>query len=326
MTAPTGASSGAPDPAGPDDALSPPRVTLRHRAEYAALRAFAACVRVLGVRLGSALARVLADVYRLADVRHRRVAETNLRERLGVPPEEARRIARESFRHLFVCAVEMLHLEREIARRGAGDVFRIEGAEHMDRALAGGRGAILSTGHVGNWEVVARTARIRGWRFTTVYRPLDNPLLDAWVRGLRAEHDQELVPKWGALRPLLRALRDGRVAVLLVDQDARGHGVFVPFLGAPASTIPTPAELALRTGAAIIPASSERTGPGFRYVVRLGPPVELAPTGDHQADVLRVTAEISRRLEDAVRARPEQWLWAHRRWKTAPPGGTPRAE
>jgi KDO2-lipid IV(A) lauroyltransferase len=221
----------------------------------------------------------------------------------------------------------MLHLEREIARRGAEDVFRMVDADCMDRALAGGRGAILATGHVGNWEVVARTAPLRGWRYTTVYRPLDNPLLDAWVRRMRASHDQELVPKHGALRPLLRALRDGRATVLLVDQDARGHGVFVPFLGAPASTIATPAELALRTGAAIIPAFSERTGPGFRYVVRFGPPVDATPTGDRDADVLRITAEINRRLEDVVRARPEQWLWAHRRWKTAPPpGGSPRAE
>ena len=116
------------------------------------------------------------------------------------------------------------------------------------------------------------------------------------------------------------------MAVLLVDQDARRHGVFVPFLGAPASTIPTPAELALRTGAAIIPAFSERTGPGFRYVARFGPPVACAASGDHGADVLRITAEINRRLEDAVRAHPEQWLWAHRRWKTAPPtAGGPRA-
>jgi KDO2-lipid IV(A) lauroyltransferase len=288
-------------------------VTLRHRVEYAALRAFAAAVRLLGVRAGSALARVLADVYRLCDVRHRRVAETNLRERLGVAPDEARRIARESFRHLFVSAVEILHLDREVERRGIDDVLAIEGREHMEAARPGGRGAILVTAHL------AAAGRHHGWPFTTVYRPLDNPLLDRWVRESRAAHGQELVPKEGALRPLLRALRDGRFAVLLVDQDARRHGVMAPFLGRPASTIPTPAELALRTGAAIITATSERTGPGFRYAVRVGPPLELAPTGDHAADVLRITAAINARLEAAVRARPEQWLWAHRRWKTAPP-------
>lgn len=301
-------------------------VTFRHRVEHAAVRAFAACVRLLGVRAGSALALVLADLYRICDVRHRRVAERNLVERLGVGPAEARRIARAAFRHVFVCGVEVLHLDRELARRGVEDVFRLEGGEHVDAALAAGRGVILATGHLGNWEVVAAMGRVRGWRFTTVYRPLDNPLLDRWLRGLRGGHGQELVPKAGALRPLLRALREGNVAVLLVDQDARRHGVPAPFFGVPASTIPTPAELALRTGAAIIVGTSERTGPGFRYVVRIGPPVAVAPTGDAAADVLRITTEINRRLEDAVRARPEQWLWAHRRWKSSPPAGAAGAE
>jgi KDO2-lipid IV(A) lauroyltransferase len=89
------------------------------------------------------------------------------------------------------------------------------------------------------------------------------------------------------------------------------------------STVPTPAELALRTGAAIIPGFALRTGPGFRYRTWFERPLDVrydAP--DHEAEVLRVTAELNARLEAAVRQAPEQWLWLHRRWKTRPPAAT----
>lgn len=309
----------SPDPGA--DAERAPEVTFRHRVEFAAVRAFAAAVRLLGVRAGTALAGFLSALYCVVDRRHVRIAESNLRERFGVEPAAARRLARASFRHLFTCSVEMLHIDDEIRCRGLGDVISAEGADAVDAALAAGRGVVIATGHVGNWEVVARLGGARGWRFATVYRPLDNPLLDRWVRSLREAHDQQMIPKEGALRPLLRALRDGRVAVLLVDQDARRHGVLAPFLGRPASTIPTPAELALRTGAAIITAFAARTGPGFRHRVHFDPPLDAAPTGDHDADVLRITTEINRRMEAALRRAPEQWLWAHRRWKSSPPEG-----
>lgn len=302
------------DAAVPDGA---PRASFRHRAEYAAVRLFAGALRLLGLRAGVWLARRMARLYWWADARHRRIASSNVRERMGLDVAASRRLALESFRHLFTNAVEMLHFDREVARRGFDAVVTAPGAEHIDEALARGRGVILVTGHLGNWEVVARVFGQRGWPVSTVYRALDNPLLDRWVATLRSSHGQEMIEKHGAARGLLRAVRKGRLAALLVDQGAGRQGIDVPFFGAPASTIPTPAELALRTGAAIIVGIPARIGPGFRHEFRFTP-LEAASTGSHDADVLRVTTEINRRLEDAIRARPEQWLWAHRRWKPRP--------
>jgi KDO2-lipid IV(A) lauroyltransferase len=307
------------------DEASPERSpTLRHRVEYALLRVFAGLVRLIGLRAGYALARCAGSAIHRVDGRHRAIARANLRERYRgadgspLPQAEVRRIARDSFRHLVMCAVEVLHLPREARRRGMRGIVEISGREHVDAAVARGRGVILATAHLGNWEVMGALCGDLGVTFTTVYRPLDNPLLDRWIRSTRAAVGQSMVPKKGALRPLLRALRDGGMVVLLVDQDARGHGVFAPFFGAPASTIPTPAELALRTGATIVTAASVRTGPGFRYASWVDPPVEVRDTGDHAADVVRVTTEINARIETAIRRAPEQWLWSHRRWKTQP--------
>lgn len=289
-----------------------------------ALRGFAALVRLAGVRGGYALADLVGSLVHRVDARHRRIARSNLRQRYrdaqGRPLSErdVRRVARDSFRHLVRCTVEILHLEREIRRRGFAGIAEVGGLEHFEAARAAGKGVVLATAHMGNWEVMGALCRHLGVPFTTVYRPLDNPLLDRWVHGTRAQAGQTMVRKEGALRPMLKALRGGGMVVLLVDQDARGHGVFAPFFGAPASTIPTPAELALRTGATILTGASVRVGPGFRYQAAFEPPVPVAATGDHDADLVRVMSEVNARLESIVRRAPEQWLWTHRRWKTQP--------
>jgi len=299
--------------------------SLRHRLEYAAARVFAGVVSILPMPVAYFLADRVGDAVHLVDRRHRIIARANLRERFRdadgrAPTErEVRRIARDSFRHLAKCAVEMLVLPREAKRRGLAQIAHVTGRERLASALAAGKGVILATAHMGNWEVMGAMCEDFGVPFTTVYRPLDNPLLDAWIRGKRGAVGQTMIPKHGATRPLLKALRAGGMIVLLVDQDPRSHGVFAPFFGVLSSTIPTPAELALRTGAVILTGASVRVGPGFRYVGEFEPPVDVRDTGDHDADVLRVTTEINARIEGVIRRAPEQWLWSHRRWKTKPP-------
>jgi KDO2-lipid IV(A) lauroyltransferase len=310
---------------GDADAVPAKPVTLRHRLEYVALRTFAGLVRLCGLPAGYVLAKLAGTAIHRVDRRHREVARTNLRERyrdaLGRPltEREVRRIARDSFRHLVASAVEVIHLRREAKRRGLSEIVNLTGREHLTDALARGKGVILATAHLGNWEVMGAMCRELGVPFTTVYRPLDNPLLDRWVRSTRDDAGQTMVPKWGAMKPLLKALRGGGMIVLLVDQDVRGHGVFAPFFGALASTIGTPAELALRTGATILTGSSVRAGPGFRFQAWFDPPVPVADTGDHDADVVRIMTDVNARIEAGIRRAPEQWLWSHRRWKTRPP-------
>lgn len=299
--------------------------TLRHRLEYVALRAFAAVVSAAPLGVAYFLARRVGDLVHAVDGRHRRVARENLRERYrdaqGRPLSDAevRRVARDSFRHLALCAVEIVRLPRASKCRGLTEIVRLTGGEHVAAALAAGKGVILATAHLGNWEVMGAVCHDFGTTFTTIYRPLDNPLLDRWVRATRAAVGQTMVPKWGAMRPLLKALRGGGMVVILVDQDARGLGVFAPFFGTPASTIPTPAEFALRTGAAIVTGASVRVGPGFRYDAWVDPPVEATDTGDRAADLVRIMTAINANIEAGIRRAPEQWLWSHRRWKTKPP-------
>lgn len=299
-------------------------VSFRHRFEFVALRVFMGAVRLFGLGIGYRIAPLAARVYETLDRRHVRIAAANLHQRFGLEPAAARKMAHACYTHFFKCLVEMLLFDRTIEREGLSRVLVLDGEEHMTQALARGKGVILATGHLGNWEVIARAGTSRGWKVTTVYRPLDNPLIDDLIRQFRSSHDQVLALKHGALKSMLTALRKGEVAVLMVDQDARRRGVFVPFLGHPASTIRTPAELALRTGASLLTAFSNRTGPGFRHHVRVDPPVDTTPSGDREADVMRIMTDVNRNLEAALRRAPEQWLWPHRRWKSVQRAGESR--
>jgi len=302
------------------------KATLRHRFEYGVVRVFAAVVARVPEGSAYFLARRAADLLHLIDVRHRRVGRDNIRARFLTADGEAqderrvRRMTRDVFRHFVGIGVEMVRLERTLALRGVEGVVDLQDVDNLRDAMAKGKGAIIVSGHLGNWEIMAAAGMGVGVFPVSVYRALDNPLLDAWVRSLRGMAGADVLEKQGALRGLLRALRKGRLVALLVDQNAGRHGVFVPFFGAPVSTVPTPAELALRTGAAIIPGFALRTGPGFRYRTCFEPPLDVRYDAEDQAaEVLRVTAELNQRLEAAVRQAPEQWLWLHRRWKTKRP-------
>jgi KDO2-lipid IV(A) lauroyltransferase len=102
---------------------------------------------------------------------------------------------------------------------------------------------------------------------------------------------------------------------MLVDQKLR-EGIAAPFFGRDAMTTPAPAALALKTGARIVMAANRRVG-GPRFHVTVQPELEFTPSGDEPADVIRLTAVITARIEEIVRADPGQWLWIHNRWPTA---------
>jgi Kdo2-lipid IVA lauroyltransferase/acyltransferase len=128
----------------------------------------------------------------------------------------------------------------------------------------------------------------------------------------------------------LHALKEGTPVAMLLDQNAGKHGVFVPLFGRPASTLPTAAEIALRTGSPIVCVTSWRDEAAGVHRLRLGRIIRAerwaGPRDErYDAEVRRITAEYTRNIEDAVRERPEQWLWLHRRWKTRPPGETAAA-
>jgi len=188
------------------------------------------------------------------------------------------------------------------------------GLEHLDRALAAGRGALLVSPHFTTVEIAGRLlAQSRRLHFN--YRPHKSPAVEALQRAARLRHAASLV-RHDDLRAVVRLLRRGEAVWYAPDQNYRGkQSAFVPFFGVPASTITATSRLARLTGAAVLPTVGYRL-PGGRWRVVVEPPLAGFPGPDPAADAARLNAVFERQ----IRAAPEQYLWVHRRFKTRPPG------
>lgn len=204
----------------------------------------------------------------------------------------------------------------------AGNVrqfIRYEGLDNFQRASARGRGVLVATAHLGNWEFSAFAHALMTAPMAVVVRPLDNPLLDALVTHYRTLSGNRVIGRGQHfLRPLVETLRANGAVGILVDQNVTAdRGVFVDFFGRKACVDAGLARLAHRTGAAVLLGYALWSDDEQRYVLHFEPEIEM--TGDALADTQAVQA----RLEAAIRRAPDQWLWIHRRWKTRPPGEPP---
>jgi len=254
------------------------------------------------------------------DFRHRAIALDNLRLAYGddYEPRWGRRVLRQCWRHFGRITADSMALSHMPVER-LQSLVDYEGLEHIRAAYAQGRGVLVFSGHFGNWEMTAMMQGYLGLPLGLVARPLDNPDLERLLARLRERSGNRIIHKRNAVREMLRAVRNKQGVAIVIDQDARSDGVFVPFFGRLASTTPTLALLAIRTGAVVIPSFSVPLDNG-RYRVVYEPPVEVPSSGDRDRDVLELTAACTAIIEEWVRRYPEQWLWMHRRWKTTPKG------
>ena len=297
-------------------------MSVRTMLETGLVRALLALARVLPRRALLALGSLAGGAAWLLDGRHRRIAAENLRLCYGsdARPAFVRRTVARCFRHFGRITLDSLGLfQRPYA--DLAPLVTYEGLEHLEQAYAGGRGVLLFTGHFGHWELTALMQGYLGLPLAVVARPLDNPGLERELLSLRSRSGNRVLYKRSAVREMLRALGARMAVAIVIDQDARGDGVFVPFFGRPASTTPTLALLALRTGAPVIPSFSVPRSDGTYHVV-YEPPVQIERSGDRERDVLELTARCTAIVEHWVRRHPEAWLWMHRRFKTRPPSGT----
>jgi Kdo2-lipid IVA lauroyltransferase/acyltransferase len=217
----------------------------------------------------------------------------------------------------------VVELARLLARplEATLDELAFEGLEHLRAVMTTHGRALMLTAHLGNWEYLSAAARQAGYPLSIVVRPLDSPLLDRLAEAMRRKTGVELIDKRGALRPVLEALRRGRLVGILLDQNAaRREGVFVPFFGHLASTSRSIALLAVRTGTPVVPIFIYREAPR-RHRVVIEPALAPPPMNAPDDAVVELTTRCNQAIEAAIRRVPEQWLWAHDRWRTRPPAG-----
>jgi KDO2-lipid IV(A) lauroyltransferase len=197
--------------------------------------------------------------------------------------------------------------------------FAVRGGEHLDAAIAGGKGVVLALPHLGNWDVAGAWLAGRGGAVTVVAETVEPPELFEWFVAARRAVGMEVVPLGPDAGPaVLRALLRGDVVCLVCDRDLTGDGVEVDFFGEPTRMPGGPAVLALRTGAPLLPAATyfrdER-----RHCVWFGAPLQVERHGRLRDDVQRVTQELAHTFERLIRAAPEQWLMMQPNWPSDTP-------
>ncbi|HEY7339114.1 MAG TPA: lysophospholipid acyltransferase family protein [Bryobacteraceae bacterium] len=263
-----------------------------------------------------ALAPLYARLLDLAVPRLRRIAVHNL-ALAGYDESDRKRIADGVFRSI-ARLISAFAMFPKMSPKTIHRWIRYEGLEHFAAAAARGRGVLVATGHLGNWELSAFAHAWMTGQMNIVVRPLDNPKIDALVARRRAMSGNNIISKREAARGILRALEKGEAVGILIDQNTSPEeGVFVDFFGMKACAGTAFGKFAHRTGAAVVPGFALWLEKERRYALRFYPEIEMS--GDIQADTQRIHSF----LESVIREHPDQWLWIHRRWKTRPAGEPP---
>jgi KDO2-lipid IV(A) lauroyltransferase len=297
--------------------------TAAHRAEYYAMRATIAALRALPWNIACKIGERLGELgYRPLGIRKRVVEKQVAAAFPELNHDAVVDLARESYRHLGRAFIETALLDA-VGRQGVLDLVElVQGWEIVEDVMAKGRGAVMVTGHIGNWELAGAYVAARGIPLDAIVRGMANPLFDTYVNKARDAVGMTVVHDQDAVRRTPRSLRAGRAVAFVADQGVLGlASTYVPFFGRPAKTPRGAAVFALRFEVPVIFVVALRQPNGrFRVVVER---IEARRTGNMDGDVDAIVASFTQHLEKWVRAVPAQYFWQHRRWRRQPPDTPP---
>ena len=310
-------------------------------------RTFRAYLTYLGARVGLFLMwvtpdfvlypslRLLARVCFACVPRLRNRTLAGLERAFGdeLEEREKRRIARAALCHFFALVGDYVKLPRRLRGerwRQYVDTSNIE--EVVGASKAGGKGHMIISAHLGNWESGGIGIARCGFPLMIIARPIKNPYLNEWIWRTRSFAGNTVIPRRGGIRDILRELKSGRGIAMLADQNQRKRPIFVPFFGTLAATERSPAVLALRLGIPALVCICVRLGKGFRFRVEVFEKVDPPTSGSEEDKLLQMSADIQSAIERAARRHPGQYFWMHNRFRTRPedrpdalcyPGGPP---
>ncbi|UCF88200.1 MAG: lysophospholipid acyltransferase family protein [bacterium] len=291
---------------------------MRHVLETAIIRTMAVLFGNMPRRMNLALGKGMGWIFYYLAYKRRRLALRNLEMAFGdeMDKDKIRSVARRSFQFLTMNVTEFFlfpRLNRDLISR----YVTIEGEEHFKEALDQGKGVLTLSGHFGSWDFLSAILVLKGYDFAHISKvPRSEAVSRLWLK-YRTEVGIKVFSGRGTMKMSLRHLANNGVLGMVTDQNTRRtEGVFVPFFGRPACTLPSLALLARRTGAPVIPVYSHRTANGHHVVFEA--PLFQEPLSDRDHDLVERTRVFTEWTEKVVRSNPEQWIWLHDRWKTQP--------
>jgi KDO2-lipid IV(A) lauroyltransferase len=247
----------------------------------------------------------------------RALACEHLRRSLTLSDERrVKAIAKQCFENLGKTVVEFMQFP-SLDRTQIQRYVTFEGTEHVEHALAQGKGAIILTGHFGNWELLAASISATVAPLTPIVRELRSPRLNALVSSYREKAGYATIDRDTGVRHALRCLKRNELLGIVADVDTAVNGVFVDFFGRHAYTPYSPVAIALKTGASILPTFIIRQPDGSHHAI-IEPPLALKRTHAKEKDLVVNTQTFTKIIESYIRRYPTQWIWMHRRWNTQP--------
>ena len=289
---------------------------MKHKLEYALFCLLIGFIRVLPLRLGIWVGSLLGKIHYLVDSRHRRLTITHLQLAFGRTKtlSELKQIAWDSYQSQGMSLAESIYLPR-MGLSKIQEWVSVDGLSYYAEAVKKGKGVIILTAHLGNWEIIPKAFLAHSFRIYGTVRPLNNPYLDKISRRWREKNGMGVINKREDTHRILKLLRQGEAVGFLLDQNTHEkEAVFVDFFGQEAATNKGVAILALRSDATVLPVFMRREAEGHRMII--DPPLDLIRTGSNKDDILSATALFTKTIELHITQNPEQWLWIHRRWKT----------
>jgi KDO2-lipid IV(A) lauroyltransferase len=271
----------------------------------------------LALKVGDILGLLLFHVWGS----RRRIAIDNLSKcvsagaiRITKPAET---VIRENFRNIGRSFIEVIKIYYGLGDKIIRSV-RVEGLEHFKSAQSKGKGVVLIAGHCGNWELLAIAASAKLSGIAIVARPINNPYVNKLVERVRRKYGNEVIYKKGALKTIIKKLKNNEYVGILMDQAViPEEGYVIDFLGRGAWTTKMPAVIVRKTEAAVIAGFIHRTAAG--HIITAYPEVELSGNNDKEEAVKEDTAKLSSYIENYIKEHPTEWLWIHRRWKRVKP-------
>lgn len=287
-----------------------------HWIEYIAFQFISALLGVLPLsrvrRIGAFLGETAYNVLGF----RRPVTRENLR--LAFPDAtdtEIEAIARESFRNIATTLVELLYYP-SLDEKDIRSTVEFGDDDVVVRLYEQGKGIILLTSHLGNWELLPIAVHLRtGIPVSSLYKPQSNLLIDRKIAERRIRFGTRIIPMGLSVRDVLRCLHDGEAVLMAADQSAPKESIRVNFFGRSTPVFQGPALFSLKTGAPLVLSHMVRTKDGgYRLQFLEIPSADLSNTED---GIRELTKRHVAATEEIIREAPEQWMWMHRRWKHA---------
>jgi lauroyl/myristoyl acyltransferase len=295
------------------------RIAVARRAKYLGLRAAAGIVSLLPEWLAYCAAYPVGTFAWAVTPGTRAGVLDNLSHVLapGTPLSSLDRLSRRVYQNVVRYYVDLLRSPRANVLELRSERLRAEGVEHLEQALAAGRGVIIATVHYGAPEVALQAARAWGLSFFVLTEPIQPPELSEFFLRLRSSHGHRFMPAGLAgSKEALRTLRRGGAVLLVVDRDIQKNGILVPLFGTPARMPTGAVELSRLTGAPIISTVSRRLAGGDVSLV-IETALQQQRTGSRTADLESNVARLIARFEPHIRRDPAQWFVLERIWPAA---------